>query len=514
MARAAPAPPRRLRAGRVLAGFGLLTLAALFFADLDLSRPDPWMTLQRIGAGLLSPDLSDPGGLAYAAALTVAFAVCGVFAGAAAGFLLSFGYGLRPVRAFCILIRSVHELFWALLLLGLTGLGPLTGVLAIALPYTGIFAKVFAEYLTEADPAAARALPAGTPRLSRLLWARLPQALPELGAYTLYRLECGLRSSAVLGFVGLPTLGYLLETDFRQAQYGAAASALGVYLLLILPIRHWMRLKLAPLWLAASAWLLARHPSPPMGDGALMRFLSDLTPAPLRHGDWASAQGWSDLWPWLDKVLIEQALPGLVATLVLSQVALALAALVAATGFPLIVRRVTGRLGALLGHLALVLARSIPDYMLAFLILQITGPSMLPAILALGLHNGAIIAHLLGRQGEALVPRLRPDAPRGLRLAAWELLPRLSGNFFALCLYRWEIIVRDSAILGLLGIATLGFYVDAAVQELRIDRALLLLLVSALLTLGIDALSGWIRARMRLSAPGMRRAEPEAAEAA
>ncbi len=502
------AAPRRLRASRVLAGFGLVTLAALLFADLDLARPDPWLTLRRIGAGLLSPEIGDPAALAYAAALTVAFAVCGVFAGALAGFALSFGYRLRPIRALCILVRSVHELFWALLLLGITGLGPLTGVLAIALPYAGIFAKVFAEYLAEADPAAGRALPRRTPALSRLLWSRLPLALPELGAYTLYRLECGLRSSAVLGFVGLPTLGYLLETDFRQANYGAAAATLGVYLALILPIRYWMRLRLAPLWLGASVWLLSRHPAPPMGDGALWRFLGDAVPAPIRSGDWAG------LWPWLGKLLGEQALPGVIATLILSQLALALAAAVAVTGFPLIVRRVTGRAGALLGHLALVLSRSIPDYMLAFLILQVTGPSMLPAILALGLHNGAIIAHLMGRQGDALVSRLRPDAPHGLRLAAWELLPRLSGNFFALCLYRWEIIVRDSAILGLLGIATLGFYVDAAVQELRTDRAVLLLVVSALLTLGIDTLSGWIRGRMRLSAPGMRRAEPEQAEAA
>lgn len=506
--RAETRAPRRWGAGRVLAGFGLATLAALALADLDLSRPDPWLTLRGIGAGLLSPDFADPAALAHAAALTVAFAVCGVFAGALAGFVLSFGYTLRAIRGLCICVRSVHELFWALLLLGVTGLGPLTGVLAIALPYAGIFAKVFAEYLAEADPAASRALPRRTPPLSRLLWSRLPLALPELGAYTLYRLECGLRSSAVLGFVGLPTLGYLLETDFRQAQYGAAAASLMVYLALILPIRHWMRLRLAPVWLAVSVWLLARHPAPPMGDGALMRFLGDAVPAPIRAGDWAG------LLPWLGRMLGEQALPGTIATLVLSQLALALAALVAVTCFPLIVGRVIGRAGALAGHAALVLARSIPDYMLAFLILQVTGPSMIPAILALGLHNGAIIAHLMGRQGDALVPRLRADAPRGLRLAAWELLPRLSGNFFALCLYRWEIIVRDSAILGLLGIATLGFYVDAAVQELRTDRAVLLLVVSALLTLGIDTLSGRIRARMRLSAPGMRKPEPEAAEAA
>ncbi len=505
---------RRIGAGRVLIGFGLATIAALVLADIDLAHPDPWLTLRRIGAGLLAPDFSDISGLAYAAALTVAFALCGVFAGAAAGFVMCFGYGLRSVRGLCITLRSVHELFWALLLLGITGLGPLTGVLAIALPYSGIFAKVFAEYFAEAEAAPARALPASTPRLSRLVWARLPLVGSELRSYTLYRLECGLRSSAVLGFVGLPTLGYLLETDFRQGQYAQAAAVLAIYFALILPIRYWMRWRLAPLWLALSVVLLSLHAAPPMGAGAFGRFLSDIVPAPLRNGDWATPRGWAEFGHWLRMILGEQALPGTAATLVLSQIALALAAVVAATCFPLIVRQVTGPVGALAGHALLVLIRSIPDYMLAFLLLQIMGPSMLPAAIALGLHNGAIIAHLLGRQAVIQTDRLRPDAPRGLRLAAWELMPRLSGNFFALCLYRWEVIVRDSAILGLLGIATLGFYVEAAVQELRTDRVVVLLGVSALVTLAIDALSTWLRRRMRLSAPGMQRHDPEEAEAA
>ena len=148
-----------------------------------------------------------------------------------------------------------------------------------------------------------------------------------------------------------------------------------------------------------------------------------------------------------------------------------------------------------LGHLLLVVLRSFPEYMLAYLFLQLLGPSMLPAILALALHNGAIIAHLLGREA-ALLP-LRPDAPRGLVLWAWELAPRLSGRFVALCLYRWEIILRETAVMGLLGVATLGFYIDSALAELRVDRALVLLAAAMAITAGADAVSRAIRSRMR-----------------
>ena len=81
----------------------------------------------------------------------------------------------RTVRLVCAFLRSVHELFWALLLLQVTGLSATTGILAIALPYTGIFAKVFSEMIEEADLAAVRVLPTGTGALSAFLYARLPE---------------------------------------------------------------------------------------------------------------------------------------------------------------------------------------------------------------------------------------------------------------------------------------------------------------------------------------------------
>ncbi|MFX5760969.1 hypothetical protein ABTE44_19765, partial [Acinetobacter baumannii] len=83
----------------------------------------------------------------------------------------------------------------------------------------------------------------------------------------------------------------------------------------------------------------------------------------------------------------------------------------------------------------------------------------LPAIIALGFHNGAIVGYLLGRHADQIAYRL--DAPSGLNLYAYDTLPRIYGQFLAYCLYRWEIIVRESAIFGILGVKTLGYYVDA-----------------------------------------------------
>jgi phosphonate transport system permease protein len=96
-------------------------------------------------------------------------------------------------------------------------------------------------------------------------------------------------------------------------------------------------------------------------------------------------------------------------------------------------------LGQPFGRVILVVVRSTPEYMLAYLLLQCLGPSMLPAILALALHNAGIIGYLLGRQADELA--YRADAPRGVDLYAYETVPRLYGQFLAYLLYRWELII-------------------------------------------------------------------------
>ena len=480
----------RLSRGGVVAGFVAAALVCLPFADLGLAGHDPWSVLGRMARGFLAPDFGAVERIGWAILLTVSFASAGVATGAAAGFLLSPLYDRRAVRALCIAVRSVHELFWALLLMQVLGIGAATGVLAIAIPYAGIFAKVFAEQAEEADPRPARALPPGTDAISRFLWAKVPLTLGAMWTYGLYRLECGLRSSAVLGFVGLPTLGFQLDSFFKQGHYGAASAIMILYVVLIASLRLWMRARLVPLWIAGAVVTLALVPGLPMAEGAFWRFLTqDIVPAPLRSGEGAGAA-----LDWLGRLVTEQVWPGIAATVVVGQIALVLTGAVAFAAFGWIVPRVAGRVGAGAGHLVLVVLRSFPEYMLAYLFLQVLGPSMLPAILALALHNGAIIGHLVGREASAL--EMRRDAPRGLTLWGWELAPRLFGRFLALCLYRWEIILRETTVMGLLGIATLGFYVDAAVAELRIDRVVVLLVGAGLLTAAVDTASRAVRRRI------------------
>lgn len=481
---------------RVTLGLVLLAAVCLLFGDFEISTHDPWHALGRLFMGLIQPDFSRVDFLGEALLRTVAFAFVGVGLGAAAGMLLALLFRYFWVRTFCAFIRAIHELFWALIFLQSFGLHPITGVLAIAIPYAGTFAKVYAEILDECDPQPERTLPQRAGRLSALVYTRISQAWPHLVSYTAYRLECGLRSSAVIGFVGMPTLGFHLAGAFAQGHYGTVGALLLLFYALIASLRLWARPRLLPVYLLASPFLLGTG-LPIMWSNVSRFFTHDIVPAPLRRGE-----GLEGLWPWFSDLLLGQALPGIWNTLLLTQIALVLTGVLAMTLFPLIShhftgRHFTGRVRGAIGHGILVVMRSTPEYLLAFILLQLWGPSMLPAVVALALHNGGIIGHLVGRRSNEIP--LRQDAPGGMNRYAYEVAPRVYGPFLALLFYRWEIIMRETAILGILGIATLGFYVDSAIQELRFDRAMVLILITALLNIGVDILARHLRARLHLS---------------
>ncbi len=473
-----------------------IALVCVLLADIQITTVDPWAEMGRMAVGVVTPNFSAVERLGEALLHTVAFAIIGVAAGGVVGFGLAQLFHLRFVRVGCAFVRAIHEIFWALIFLQMFGVSPWTGLLAIGIPFAGIFGKVYAEILEEADQSPLRTLSPGAGRASAFFFARLPDAWVHLKSYTYYRFECGLRSSAVLGFVGLPTLGFHLESAFKQGHYSEVSALLILFYLLIASIRIWMRPRLVPLLVLASLFFLPGGAEISLDN--IVRFVTvDIVPYPLRVADSLDAGAIAALGDWSWSLLADQALPGIVNTLILTQIALVGTGILTFVFFPLISRKFFGPAGTTAGHVFLVITRSTPEFILAYLFLQFWGPSMLPAIVALSLHNGAVIGHLIGRHSDEL--RLRADHPRGANLYAYEMVPRVYGQFLAFLFYRWEVILRETAILGILGIHTLGFFVDSAIADIRIDRALFLILITAMLNIAVDKVSRTIRGRLRLT---------------
>ncbi|WP_414675041.1 PhnE/PtxC family ABC transporter permease [Limnobacter sp.] len=155
----------------------------------------------------------------------------------------------QVVRWVAIVLRSVPELIWALVFVRVVGLGPTSGVLAIALTYGGMLGKVYADILESGDPHVPQnLLQNGSGRLQAFFYGALPQNAGELASYTVYRWECAIRSSAVLGFVGAGGLGQQLDSSMKMFAGGEVSTMLLVFVLLVWladRVSTWLRSVLA-----------------------------------------------------------------------------------------------------------------------------------------------------------------------------------------------------------------------------------------------------------------------------
>ncbi len=233
----------------LMAGFGLLFLfCAAATAPPDLSRTSV-QTVKNMLGGLVRPDWSfffdtGPGGLGRLLLETV----CIALAGTAAGALVALPLALlgtarlmpRPVAAFfrfvVMAVRSVPFLIYGLIFIRVTGPGPFTGVLTIAVCSVGLITKRFTEAIDGLDFRASHALAAmGVGPVLRVRYALLPQLGPAFGSAALYRFDVNIREASVLGLVGAGGIGAPLIFAMNQYAWDqAGAIAIGLVLLVLI----------------------------------------------------------------------------------------------------------------------------------------------------------------------------------------------------------------------------------------------------------------------------------------
>ncbi|MFO7777362.1 MAG: phosphonate ABC transporter, permease protein PhnE [Nitriliruptoraceae bacterium] len=136
------------------------------------------------------------------------------------------------VRTILNILRAVPEIIIAIALIPVFGLTPVTGTIAIAIGSIGTLGKLNAEILETIDPGPVEAADAvGASRIERLRWGVLPQAMPEMAAFVLYRFEINIRVSAVLGLVGAGGIGSALAQYVQFRDFGSAGLALLIVIL-------------------------------------------------------------------------------------------------------------------------------------------------------------------------------------------------------------------------------------------------------------------------------------------
>lgn len=490
------------------------------------------------------------------ALVTVAYAISGTFAslliGCLFGLLASeiWWQSLWPrhrhwqrlawtiVRGLLAIPRGIHELLWGLFFLNIFGLDPLVAILAIGIPFGATVAKVFAETLDEVDKRPFFALlNSGATPLKAIFYGLIPVALPDLLSYAFYRLECAIRSAAVLGVVGAGGLGYQILLSMQTLNYNETWTLFYALMLLSGGADWWsaqVRQRLGRTDVACG-WLEpgqnGRFLPPLANDTVLLRSVtavSILVPLSFIYLQpnfgllWAERTQrllddiTSKAWP------LELTVPDIQnlfqlsqATLAMSIVAFVLASvggvvlsfLAARTFFePGGVFHVqgNGRMHHLVHSITLngtrallLLMRAIPAPIWALMFLFVFFPGMLPGALALAIYNLGVLGRLMAEVAENLDKRPLTaintlGANRGATFL-YGLVPAVSPRYLAYSLYRWENLIRETVIVGLVGAGGLGRELTQQLAAFNYRAVLALLICTILLIFGVDLVSNAVR---------------------
>jgi phosphonate transport system permease protein len=194
---------------------------------------------------------------------TLVIAFMGTLLGATGAFVLGFpaAHNLAPhtgmyslARRCLEIARTVPELVYALMFVYAFGLGPLPGVLAIAVHSLGSLGKLFSEVAENIDPGPVEGVrAAGANWWQTVRYAVVPQVLPNFASYTLLRFEINVRASSVVGFVGAGGIGQELYTVIRQFIY-VDISAIVLLLIVTVAILDILCEQLRHHLIGAQAW--------------------------------------------------------------------------------------------------------------------------------------------------------------------------------------------------------------------------------------------------------------------
>lgn len=401
--------------------------------------------------------------------------------------------------------RAIHELIWGLLLLQLVGQQPAVAVLAIAIPYGALVARVVSDLLDALPSRSLEALLAcGAPAPAALITALGPPLLPGVISYSGYRLECALRSATLLGVFGLGGLGNELLLTLQSLEFRELWSGLWL-LLAVMVILETSIAALRRRWGMPARFGLTAQAVGQRGRELLLALLV-LVPVLVAVAIGLEVQPqvllqWQPLPPvapdgW------QQALSLPWFTLALHTVLLTLlAAGLAVGGAALLLLLVAPwRWGRALLQLMWALGRLWPPPLTALLLLFVLKPGVITAALALGFHNLGILGRLLLESveatGAAAEQALRCSGS-GERLALfYGRFSALARSYLAYGAYRADVILRETVVVGLVAGSGLGSQLRESLSAFAWDQLAVLLSVYALLTLVGEDLSD--RARRRL----------------
>lgn len=444
------------------------------------------------------------------------------------------------IRALLSIPRAIHELLWGLFFVNIFGLDPLVAILAITIPFGAITAKVFSEILDETPRQPLIVLlNSGVSPLKAFIYTLIPQAFPYLLSYIFYRFECSIRSAAVLGIIGAGGLGYQILLSLQSLRYEQMWTFFSALFVLNAAVDFWsatLRRRLGfPSRLDLNFLKLHRRQISYQTDPVVFFSIIGAI-CLLLFSFWTLKIDYSKLWAsrtvqLLAEIVQEMFPPNIyrdqlgelfnlsTQTVAMSVLAIAVASLGgillsfgAAYNFLLpggVLNPISrskyqwfwGTAILLLTRSLLLIFRAIPAPIWALILLFVLFPGILPGAIALGLHNLGILGRLMAEVIENLDERptrsLQALGASGSQVFLYGVLPNTLPRFLAYTLYRWEVCMRETVIVGLVGAGGLGRLLTEQLSSFDYKSLLTTLLCFVVITFLVDLLSASARRSLR-----------------
>lgn len=538
------------------------SLAQANVVGRDLVNPGGYLLLFHFLQASMHPDLSQEflQLTLHAAVITLGYAVCGValstLIGLIGGVLMSeiWWKALRAsgkekadhyapwltVRGILAIPRAIHEIIWGLFFVNILGLTPLTVILAIAIPFGAITAKVFSEILDETPRRPLEALlHSGASPFRAMLYGLFPLAFPNLLSYSFYRLECSIRSSTVLGLIGAGGLGFELLLSLQSLRYAQMWTLLYALFMLngatdywsgllrrrlgsigqvewrkmhsvqqMQPLRQQDAVVRGSLFLAVglllfSLWYVRPNPSQLLAPQTMERLAVVAANAfPPDFG----GQNFELLHLSLQTLAMSiltmtfASFTGVVLSFLAARNFLAPGGILLADDVAWGWRLVGGSV-LILTRALLLIARSIPPPIWALVLLFVLFPGLIPGALALGLYTMGILGRLMAEAIENLDERplraLRVQGTPGPHVFLYAALFGTLPDYIAYTLYRWEVTIRETVVVGIVGAGGLGRLLTEQLSNFDYRGVMATLISYLALTFLVDLLSAVVRRSVR-----------------
>lgn len=536
--------------------FTVVCLAAFVWSWIFLGMSLSGITssfgdVSRLVKRMVPPDFSNLSNIVDATIETVWMAVMGTAGAIVLSFPLALGAARNTsphptIRYICrtviSLTRAVPDLVLGAVFVSALSIGPLPGVLALAIHSIGMVGKLFADAIEQAAEAPREAtISVGATRRQTTRASILPQAMPSMIATALFRLEINIRASTVLGLVGAGGIGVLIQTSLRSLDYESALGAVAVIFVVVTAVELLsVRIRSAILGDAAALSQSSRHGwfsqriiardtrvnrksfetralSPPwtwdrmFSTATISGFLLALAVAVLTIDiDWARTVPlmpqiitvFGDLFPPDFTTVRSEMVTGIVESVVIAVIATGLGLFIAVPLSLLAARNImTKKILSTVTRLLMLAFRGIPELIIAVIFVSAMGLGPVPGTLALTVVTASFSAKLFAEALEEV-----DAAPREAVLAVGagkiqeffasvvpQFMPAFTGHF----LYILDVNLRSSTVLGIVGGGGIGFLLLNSMRVLEFQTTGAIVMAIFGIVLAIELIGNWVRQLLR-----------------